>query len=117
MVVGAWLLALGMYLLATATDQTSAAIAGIVYGISVGINMPTVFAWTADMAKPGKIALALGTMLMALELGIGFGAFLSGAIYQGHLEMIPFIYKLSAGVAVLSGLVLSIHGWRLRSRS
>lgn len=117
MVVGAWLLALGMYLLATATDQTTAAIAGVVYGISVGINMPTVFAWTADMAKPGKIALALGTMLMALELGIGLGAFLSGAIYQGHLEMIPFIYKLSACVAVLSGLVLSIHGWRLRSRS
>lgn len=117
MVLGAWMLAAGMYLLATATDQTSAAIAGVVYGLSVGINMPTVFAWTADMAKPGKIALALGTMLMALELGIGFGAFLSGALYEGVLERIPMIYKMAAAVAAVSGLALSVHGWRLKRGS
>lgn len=117
MVVGAWLLAAGMGLLALSQTPLTAALAGLVYGMSVGINMPTVFAWTADMARPGRIALALGTMLMALELGIGFGAFLSGAMYEGVLARIPSLYAMSAGVAALSGVVLTVHSIRLRLRA
>ena len=114
MVIGSWMLALGMVMLSLAETKASAAIAGLVYGMSVGINMPTVFAWTADLAKPGRIALALGTMLMALELGIGFGAFISGAIYEGVLERIPSLYAASAMVAVVSALALTAHGLHLR---
>ena len=114
MVLGAWLLALGMGLLAFAETKFTAGLAGLVYGMSVGINMPTVFAWTADMARPGRIALALGTMLMALELGIGLGAFISGAIYQGVLARIPLLYGLAAGIAGLSGAVLTVHSVRVR---
>lgn len=117
MVIGAWLLALGMLLLAYAETKLGAAFAGVVYGISVGINMPTVFAWTADLARPGRIALALGTMLMALELGIGLGAFISGAIYQGMLERIPSLYLMAAAVSAASGVVLTAHAVRLRRRS
>ena len=39
------------------------------------------FCWTVDLAPEGKAATALGTMLMALEVGIGVGAFASGSWY------------------------------------
>ena len=80
--------AVGMFGLSLANNQWTAALAGIVYGMSIGINMPTIFAWTADLAKPGKVALALGTMLMALEVGIGAGAVFSGHYFGGDLVIL-----------------------------
>ncbi len=40
--------------LSVAETKWTAALAGIVYGMSVGINMPAIMAWTADLAKPGR---------------------------------------------------------------
>jgi len=108
LVIGGLLLAVGMMGLAYADSKLSATIAGLVYGASVGINMPTIFAWTADLAKPGKIALALGTMLMALELGIGFGAVSSGYRFSGNLEAIPKLYAFCAVLGVVSSVFLWI---------
>ena len=63
--------------------------------------MPTVFAWTADLAQPGKVALALGTMLMALEVGIGGGAVYSGSAFNGDVANIPMLYySASLGTAI-----------------
>ena len=112
LVIGGVLLAVGMLGLAYADSKLSATIAGLIYGASVGINMPTIFAWTADLAKPGKIALALGTMLMALELGIGFGAVSSGYRFSGNLEAIPKLYSF-CGVL---GLVSSVLLWIFRKK-
>lgn len=112
LIVGGILLAVGMMGLAFADSKSTAALAGLIYGASVGINMPTIFAWTADLAKPGKIALALGTMLMALELGIGFGAVSSGYRFSGNLDVIP---KLYAFCGVL-GLISSFFLWVFRKK-
>lgn len=101
---GMVLLVIGMALIASADSVLSVSIAGFVYGISVGINMPTVFAWTTDLAKPGKIGLALATMLLSLELGIGLGAFSSGQYYAGDLSHIPHAYWACTGFGVL-GLI------------
>lgn len=108
LIVGAALMALGMLGLAMATDKWTASIAGIIYGMSVGINMPTIFAWTADLARPGKVALALGTMLMALELGIGMGAVYSGSMFQGDLEKISGLYAIAGGLGVISLVLMLI---------
>jgi MFS family permease len=112
LVIGGLLLAVGMMGLAYADSKFSATIAGLIYGASVGINMPTIFAWTADLAKPGKIALALGTMLMALELGIGFGAVSSGYRFSGNLEAIPRLY----GFCAVLGVVSSVFLWIFRKK-
>ena len=108
LIVGAALMALGMLGLAMASDKWTASIAGIIYGMSVGINMPTIFAWTADLARPGKVALALGTMLMALELGIGMGAVYSGSMFQGDLEKISGLYAIAGGLGVISLVLMLI---------
>ena len=68
--------------------------------------MPTVFAWTTDLAQPGRIALALGTMLMALEIGIGVGAVVSGVHFQGDVTRITELYYMAAFGAALAGIAL-----------
>lgn len=105
LVVGAFLLAAGMSVIAIAESKTMAAIGGAIYGVSVGINMPTIFAWTVDFAKKGRTALALGTMLMSLEIGIGIGALSSGWIFYGEIERINYAYWTCVAAGVV-GIVL-----------
>ena len=106
MLAGTILLFVGMALLGAAETKTVATIGGLVYGASIGINMPTVFAWTADLAQPGRIALALGTMLMALEIGIGIGAVASGMHFEGDVARLPELYYMAAAGALLTSLAL-----------
>ena len=68
--------------------------------------MPTIFAWTADLAPKGKIALGLSTMLMALEIGIGGGAFISGFLFASNNELLPLIYLFCALFAGVSSCIL-----------
>ncbi len=105
---GLFLLAAGMVIIGLATNPVIAIVGGVVYGISVGINMPTIFAWTIDFAREGKVALALGTMLMALEVGIGIGAVCSGWLYNGRVEHIPLTYFIAAAVGLVSAIALFI---------
>ena len=106
LLVGTALLVVGMALLGMATTKGMATLGALVYGASVGINMPTIFAWTADLAQPGKVALALGTMLMALEIGIGAGAVFSGMRFAGNVGNIPGLYYTSAGGALIASIAL-----------
>ncbi len=81
-------------------------IGGVIYGLSIGITRPTIFAWTADLASSGKIALALATMLIGLEIGIFLGAYLSGAIFNGDINNICYTFWIAAVVSVLAALYL-----------
>ena len=112
LLIGGAMLAAGMFGLSVAETKWTAALAGIVYGMSVGINMPAIMAWTADLAKPGRVALAMGTMLMSLELGIGVGAVYSGYQFQGDLNAISGLYA-TAGVF---GLIAFIVLWAFRNK-
>jgi MFS family permease len=102
--IGGFLLFLGMGILSYSTTQLWAAIGGVVYGLSIGINMPTIFAWTADLAPKGKIALAIGTTLVSLEIGIGLGAFVSGSLFSSDYSWLPLLYRFCA----LSGLIMAL---------
>lgn len=112
MLIGGALLAVGMFGLSIAESKATAALFGVVYGMSIGINMPTIMAWTADLAQPGKVALALGTMLMSLEVGIGVGAVWSGYQFQGDITAISGLYAMAGGLGLLGFVVL----WIFRKR-
>ncbi|MCU0390803.1 MAG: MFS transporter [Thermoflexibacter sp.] len=53
-------------------------LAGGLYGIGLGMGMPTLFAWTIDLCETQSVGKAIATTYIALEIGIGLGAFLSG---------------------------------------
>ena len=99
--VGAVLLAVGMTLFSFASSMPVLLAAGIVYGFSIGINMPAIFAWTIDLSPEGKAATALSTMLMSLEVGIGLGAFVSGSWFASEPSILLELYGMCAGFGVL----------------
>jgi MFS family permease len=108
LIIGSLLLVAGMITISFAETPAMAALGGVLYGLSSGISMPTIFAWTIDFAKKGKTALALGTMLMSLEIGIGLGAVISGWYYGGDPERLPDTYVMAAiaGGSVVGMLLL-----------
>jgi len=106
LLVGTALMTVGMVVLGSAETKGVATLGALLYGASIGINMPTVFAWTTDLAQPGKIALALGTMLMALEVGIGAGAVYSGMRFQGIIERIPELYYVGGFGTAIAAIAL-----------
>lgn len=106
LVIGGFLLLIGMGVMSIATTKFVAAIGGAIYGLSIGVNMPTIFAWTADLAKEGKVAIGLSTMLMSLEIGIGVGAFVSGDIFSTNNEMLSSLYLACAVFAGLAAIIL-----------
>lgn len=75
--------------------------------------MPAIMAWTADLAKPGRVALAMGTMLMSLEIGIGVGAVFSGYQFQGDITLIPSLYGVAAAFGLFGFVVLFVFRKRL----
>ena len=115
--IGTVVLVLSLILLGLAQSKAALIVGGILYGMSIGINRPTIFAWTTELADPAKIAKALATMLLALEVGIGAGAFVSGELYNGDLERIPLTYYVAAGIAFLSLLYLIFVAGKVERRN
>lgn len=98
--IGMICLFISMVILTLTGDRVSVLIAGIFYGGSIGFNRPTIFAWTAESANPARVATALSTMLLALEIGIGCGAFFSGYVYKGDASNLPYAFGAAAIVAL-----------------
>ena len=77
---------------------------GAILGASVGMNTPTLFAWTIDLSDPLHRGRAVATMYIALEVGIGLGAVVSGFMFNNVMERIPLTFytgALLAGIAFL----------------
>jgi MFS family permease len=86
---------------------------GIICGIGVGMNAPTIFAWTIDLASPGNRGKALSTTFIGLEAGIGLGALLSSLLFQNNPERFGITFSIIAGIA---GLAL-IYAGMIRNTS
>jgi len=116
LIIGGFLLLIGMGVMSVSETKLMAAIGGAIYGLSIGINMPTIFAWTADLSSKGKIAIGLGTMLMSLEVGIGLGAFVSGSLFASDPTWLPVVYSTCAILGGLASVVLW-WGWSKNSKN
>jgi len=73
-----------------------------VYGISLGVLSPALNAWTIDFSAPDQRGKAVSTMYIALEAGIGGGAFAAGWYYKDHIDHIPTIMYISSAIIILS---------------
>ncbi len=76
--------------------------AAIFFGLSWGMNTPTLSAWTVDLVDADNRGRGLATMFIALELGIGLGAFFSAKIYHNDFSKIGLPFTLSAFFAILA---------------
>lgn len=76
-------------------------VGALIFGAGYGLSSPAIFAWAADLAPEQFRGRGFSTVFMALEIGIGMGAFLSGWAYGGDIGNLPLIF---AGCGTLSFL-------------
>ena len=114
-VISMIMLIASMLLLTFVQTKTTFYLSASVYGISLGMSSPTVFAWTADLADPKKIGRAFATMYIALEVGIGIGAFVSAKIYANNYANFGYIFASGAITAIVA-LIFSVIKYRAKQR-
>lgn len=78
----------------------------LVLGAGYGLSSPAIFAWAADLAPEQFRGRGFSTVFMALEIGIGMGAFLGGWFYEGQVENLPMIFSGSGALAYLAFVYL-----------
>jgi MFS family permease len=96
------LLVLAMVAIGFCTTPTQLLLAGALFGIAVGMNSPTVFAWTIDLSHENHRGRAMATMYIALEAGIGIGALTSGWLYDNSPDNFPIVFWVAAACALIS---------------
>lgn len=100
------IVALGSVLTGLSTTPTMFFTAGVVFGAGYGMASPSLFAWVIDRAADGVRGRALSTLFLALEIGIGLGALVSGLAYQGDTSRFPWIFGGAAFLSVLAFIYL-----------
>lgn len=75
----------------------------VLFGLGVGMNNSTVFAWTIDRSPVKHRGRGMSTMYIALEFGIGMGALISGWIYSNEASNFVWTF-LTAGLISYAGL-------------
>lgn len=99
-------MALSMVIIAFAQSKGLFLFGGVIFGCSVGMNSPTISAWTIDLSLEGFRGKALATMYIALEAGIGIGALISGFIYANNSNNFPLVFSIAAGFSLAAFFIL-----------
>ncbi|MEM6643989.1 MAG: MFS transporter [Bacteroidota bacterium] len=81
-------------------------IGALILGGGYGLSSPSLFAWAADLAPDQYRGRGFSTLFMALEIGIGMGAFLSGQIYAGNPENVSLIFSGCGTLAFVAFIYL-----------
>lgn len=109
MKVGLPIIAFSMLIIGVANTPFYFFAGAIIYGIGLGICSPTVQAWTIDLAPEAGRGRAVATMFIALEAGIGMGAFLSAWLYDNN--------PAKFGLAFYVMGILTLVGWFYMEKS
>jgi MFS family permease len=102
------ILMVSLGLIGFAKGPTSLMIGSAVYGIATGMLSPSITAWIIDLSHPDHRGKAVATMYIALEAGIGLGAFFAGTLYITDVSMIPPIFYIAGIVTFFAFLYLQI---------
>jgi MFS family permease len=106
LIFGCLVLSLSMFLLVFSLNSTLFIASAVLYGIAWGFNTPTLAAWTSDLGDKNHMGRAMATMYIALEAGIGIGAYAAGAIFQGMASRIPIPFLMAALLSLAAFFLL-----------
>lgn len=107
MLVACLSMGIAMFLIGFAESKAMFLFGGVIFGCSVGMNSPTISAWTIDLSLDKFRGRALATMYIAMESGIGVGALVSGYVYANKSANFPLVFSI-AGVFSLTAFVILI---------
>lgn len=108
---GMIIIALGLFLVATADSQNAFLASGVLYGLGFGLFHPTLMALLVDRVTPLERGAAMGTFTAAFDLGIGIGSILMGMLLQFAGGMLKEQFGEFAGFAaiyILGGLIVLV---------
>ncbi|GAB5419223.1 MAG: MFS transporter [Crocinitomicaceae bacterium] len=113
LLIGLSFMAISMLTLGFSENWVQYTVGAIIFGISTGISSPTIFAWMADLSPEKRRGVGSGTVFIALEMAIIFGAVITLLLYDSTPLTIPLCYILGATFALIGiGYLL----WHLRRR-
>lgn len=98
---------IALLIMATVQREEAFLWSGALFGIGAGVISPTLFAWTADLAKETQRGKAMSTLFLALEVGVLFGALASGYIFHNDPAFFPVTFLVGAAFSVLALLYLT----------
>ena len=87
-------------------DANMFLVGALIFGGGYGLSSPSLFAWAADLAPDKYRGRGFSTLFMALEIGIGMGAFLAGQIYAGNPDNFPIVFSGCGALAFLALIYL-----------
>lgn len=108
LLIGCFILVISMLLVGTSNSIFSYIFAAIIFGIATGITSPTMFAWTADLSHEDRRGVGAGTMFIALEFGIMFGALLTLVSYDSTKSTIFLTFLIGAIMATIACIYLIV---------
>lgn len=94
-------------MVAFTTSQPMLIASSVAFGVAVGMNTPTIYAWTIDLSLDKARGKGLATMYIALEIGIGLGAFIAGSIYANDISNLKTVFIVCATSSFLGFLFLT----------
>ncbi len=100
LILGNVFVVISMAIVALSRQPVVILLAAVIYGFGVGINATMSVAWTVDLALEQYRGRAVATMFIALEIGIGLGATVSGWLYNNN----PANFTLVFGICSILSL-------------
>lgn len=104
--VGLSLMLIALALSFISTSPATFMLSGAIYGIATGIITPSLFAWTTDLANPEFKGRGMGTLFIALELGILAGTYSAQKVYQNNPLLFNHAFLLGIFLIILAILYL-----------
>ncbi len=100
------LLVIALVLIGRSNSSFYLMCAAALYGVATGMLSPALTALIIDMSHPDHRGKAVATMYIALEAGIGLGAFMAGSFYITDISMVPLTFYITAGFTLMAFLYL-----------
>ena len=96
------LIVIAQIILAFSTQPAIFITAAIVMGLGLGTFSPAIMAWTIDLSDEANKGKSIATVYIALEIGIGSGAFFSAWMYDNNPNNFYATFLILAAMAFLA---------------
>ncbi|KUO51959.1 MAG: hypothetical protein APF76_06920 [Desulfitibacter sp. BRH_c19] len=108
-VPGSFSMATAMYVMSIANNHYLFAIAAIMFGLGIGLVMPSMQALTIRNVAPNRRGAANGTFFSAFDIGMGLGSLIWGVV--AHFYGYSIMYMITI-IPVLIGLAIFLRYYK-----
>ena len=109
LILGLLFMAISMLTIGFSQNWIQYTIGAVLFGVATGISSPTVFAWMADLSPVERRGVGSGTVFIALEFAIMFGAVITLGLYDSTIDTILICYAIAASLSIIGIGYLLLH--------